>query len=167
MTSTLPAIKAPGNLPAPITQKIDFPRWADSLLNGVEYEDPDPDFMSRQFLIQTLSAETAEQVMKESGMISMQKMIPNLPGAGTGPIEITDIYVTGSDFAEGMPTYVLITATDLELGDSKKYVTGASQVQAQLLRLMSLGVWPIKCQIKRTDRKGKGENYLFWVTTVD
>jgi hypothetical protein len=146
---------------------IDLQNWANSLINGQEYQDPDPDYLSRALMYQTLTASSAAAILSEGGIRKLQESVTDVPGASTGPIEVDDLYVTGSDFGEGARTYIIFGGTDMELGHRVKYSTGAGQVQAQFLALVNLGVWPIKCQVKRTARKDKGGKHLFWVTTPD
>lgn len=153
--------------PAQLAGIIDVRAWAESLVTRVAYAEPNPDFLSMMLMAQTLMAETAEDVLAQSSIRKLQEAIPNVPGAGTGPIEINDLYVTSSDFGEGAPCYVILTAMDLETGVVDKYTTGAQQLQSQILRLLSLGVWPIRCQIKRTERKDKGGRFLFWLFPPD
>lgn len=154
-------------LPEQYRDIISLPAWADSLINRAPYVEPDPDYLSRTLLIQTLTADTIDEVMDQAGVQSLQKAIPDFGGAGTGPVIITDIYVTDSDFGEGAPCYLIITAQHIESGIVKKYSTGAQQLQAQFIRILSLGMWPIRCQITRLDRKDKGGRHLFWLAPVD
>lgn len=154
-------------LPEELRGRIVLRDWADSLVNHAKYEEPDPDYLSRTLLLQTLMAETPEAVLTQSGIRKLQESIPNAPGAGTGAVEVTSLYVTGSDFGEGAPCYMIFELTDLETGVPQKYSTGATQLQAQFLRLISLGVWPIRGQIKRTERKDRGGRFLFWFFPPD
>lgn len=159
----------PSRAPLPDTLQgiISLDAWAESLVNGKAYDEPYPDYLSKMLLLQTITAESVADVYRQGGLAKLQEAVPNIPGGTTGPIEITDLYVTGSDFGEGVPCYVIVTATSMDTGEQRKYTTGASQVQAQLLRLLSLGVWPIKCQIRRLDRKDRGGRYLFWLFPPD
>lgn len=146
---------------------IDLTQWANSLVNGQDYHDPDPEYLSRALMYQTLTATSVDAVLSEGGIRKLQESVTDVPGASTGPIEVDDLYVTGSDFGEGSKTYIIFGGTDMELGNRVKYSTGAGQVQAQFLALINLGVWPIRCQVKRTSRKDRGGRHLFWVTTPD
>lgn len=150
-----------------LMQIINLSSWAESLVNGAPYDEPDPTYLQRALLMQTLTAKSAEEVLNANGIRKLQESIPDLADSSTGPIEITDLYVTGSDFGEGLPTYVIFGGTDLEMRREVRYSTGATQVQASFLALLNLGVWPIRCQIKRLSRKDKGGRHLFWVTTPD
>lgn len=153
--------------PPEVTNIIDIRGWALSLVKGDPYEEPDPDFLSRQLMIQTLSAMTEDEVFSQTGIRSLQKSIPDVPGGSSGPIEIYGLYVTDSDFKEGARTYVILSTRDLETGFEVKYTTGASQIQAQILAALSLGIWPIRCKIVRTERKDKGGKFLFWLAPAD
>lgn len=154
-------------LPDALRDTIDLTAWANSLVRKVKYQEPDPDYLSRMLLMQTLTADTPEAVFEQNGIRKLQQSVPNVPGASTGPIEINDIYVTGSDFGEGAPCYMILSVTDLETGEDSKYTTGAGQLQAQILKLISLGQWPIKCKITRTERKDRGDRFLFWLFPPD
>lgn len=152
---------------ADVQQQVDFTAWANSLVNSTPYEEPDPGYLTRAMLMKVLTATSPEEIMSDAGIGKLREMVPNTPGANTGPILITDVYVTGSDFGEGMPCYLIITAIDLELGTEIKFTTGASYLQGQLLAMLNYGTWPIKCQIKRIGTKGKGEQYLFQMYPAD
>lgn len=165
--STSPVIVQAAELPDILRGQIDLTMWANSLVNRSKYEEPDPDYLSRLLLTQTLTADTIDAVFQQGNIRKLQQSIPNVPEASTGPIEIRDLYVTGSDFGEGAPCYMILTVTDMETGAEVKYTTGAQQLQAQILRLVSLGMWPIKCKIIRTDRKDRGGRFLFWLAPAD
>jgi hypothetical protein len=68
---------------------------------------------------------------------------------------------------EGAPCYMILDYISLDTGAKRKTTTGATQLQAQILRLIGFGIWPIRCQIKRTERKDKGGRFLFWLYPVD
>lgn len=157
----------PVPLPDVLVDKLDLSAWAESLINKVDYNDPDPDYLARSLLVQTLMAETVDAVFDQGGMRKLQESVPNTPGASTGPIEIYDLYVTGSDFGEGAKTYMIMSCRDLESGFEVKYTTGATQLQAQILALLKFGQWPIRCKITRTERKDKGGRFLFWLMPPD
>lgn len=153
--------------PEEISKVIDMTGWAKALLTGTEYKEPDPDYLQRQLLLQTLSAETPEAVFEQGGIRSLQKSIPDVPGASTGPVEITGLYVTDSDFQEGARTYLLLTCVDLETGFESRYSTGVGQIQAQIMAALGMGIWPIRCRITRTERKDKGGKHMFWLFPPD
>lgn len=175
--TALPAIPATGTLnkllagqltlPEDITRVINVQSWAMSLITHEIYAEPDPDYLQKMLLIQTLTAETIDEMFRQDKVRKLQDAIPNVPGAGTGPIEITGVYVTTSDFGEGAPTYLIIDTRHLEHGLEVKYTTGAQQIQAQALVAICLGMWPLKCQITRTDRKDRGERYMFSLIPPD
>lgn len=154
-------------IPAALNQIIDVQGWASAVLTGTDYNEPDPTFISRMIAYQTISAATVEDVFAQAKVRKIQQMIPDTPGATTGPIEITDLYVATSDFETGNPSYVIITATNLESGEEWKGTTGATNVQATLIGLMIHGMWPIQCQIKRGDSKDRGGRFLLFVLPPD
>lgn len=150
-------------LPEKLQGKINLSDWANSLVNKAPYREPDSDYLSRMLLVQTLTAATPEEVFAQSGIKKLQELIPNAPGLGTGIIEICDLYVTDSDFGEGAPTYMIVDMIDESTGEATRFSTGATQLQAQIIALLSFGQWPIRCQVKRTERKDKGGRFMFWL----
>jgi hypothetical protein len=165
-TRKMPALDW-SKVPAPVVASVDFGSWASSLLRKTPYAEPIPDYISTMLAYQTITAATLEDVFKQANIQKMQEQIANVPDAGTGPIEITDLYVAESDFETGNPSYVIITATVLDTGETWKRTTGATNIQATLLALLRHGVWPIRCQIKRGDSKDKGGRYLLFVLPPD
>lgn len=155
----------PGRAPLPekLRDKLSLSGWADALVNHTAYKEIDPDYLSRMLLVQTLTASTPDEVFEQSGIHKLQELIPNAPGLGTGPVEIVDLYVTASDFGEGAPCYMIVDMIDETSGEATRFSTGATQLQAQIIALLSFGTWPIRCQIKRTERKDRGGRFLFWL----
>jgi hypothetical protein len=162
-----PLLHSPARLPEELEGLIDLNAWAESLVNGRPYKEPEPGYLARLLTMQTLEAVSPEAVFSPNDLEGLQRLIPNVPGMGTGPTEITGLYVAASDMTEGAPCYMILDLTDLETGATRKTTTGATQLQAQILRLLGFGVWPIRCQIKRTERKDRGGRYLFWLFPVD
>jgi hypothetical protein len=162
----LPAINFK-NVPDALGAVVDVRAWVDSILRKTPYEEPNPDFISTMIAFQTISAQSVEEVFANAGVSKIQEMLANVPGATTGPIEITDLYVAASDFETGNPCFVIISAISLETGEEWKGTTGATNVQATILGLLVNGMWPIKCQIKRGDSKDKGGRYLLFVLPPD
>lgn len=154
-------------LPDRVTSNIDFTSWANALYNGTKYAEPTPDYLQRLLVRQVLEAPTPEAVFNQTGIMGLQEALPNVPGATTGPVEITDVYVTESDYTDGAPCYCIIDMVSLDSGETMKRTTGATGLQAMILRLLAFGVWPIKCKIVRLDRKDKGDKYLFTLFPVD
>lgn len=159
----LPKIKAP----AQINRLIDMEAWAHAVVYGDKYEEPDPEFISRMLAFVIITSPDIEAAFNQSGVFGLQKIVPDAPGATTGPIEITDLYVASSDFETGNPSYVIMTWTSLETGKEMRCTTGATNVQATLIALIANGMWPIRCQIKRGDQKDKGGRYLIHVVPAD
>lgn len=152
---------------AAVAQQIDFSSWANALINGTPYVEPDRDYLNKTLLLAVLTAETAQEVLSASGIGKLQQMVADAPGASTGPLEFTDLYVTGSDFGEGMPCYVIASYIRIGEGTSGKFTTGAGYLQSQLLALLNLGVWPITGQVQRIDRRDRGGRHLFQLFPVD
>lgn len=159
----LKQIKAPAEINAIIRMEA----WAQAVVNGVPYVEPDPDFISRMLALKAITAGTIEEVFQQANVKQLQKILPDSPGATTGAIEIIDLYVAASDFETGNPSYVIITAMDLALGEELKFTTGATNIQATLIGLLANGMWPIRCQIKRGDSKDKGGRYLMFLLPPD
>jgi hypothetical protein len=156
-----------GKAPAELARIINIENWALSLLRGDPYREPDPEFLSRMLVFQTLTAETIEDIFRQAKIKKLQEMVPDTPGASTGPRELLDLYVAKSDFETGNPCYTILTTMDLELGEEERFHTGATNVQATLLALLDRGVWPIRFQIVRGDNKDKGDRYMFFMTQPD
>ena len=166
-TMVAPLIQSPATLPPDLEGLFTLQAWAESLINHRPYVEPDPNYLSRLLLIQTLEATTPEQVFNPNDLDGLQKIIGNAPGAGTGPIEINGLYIASSDMTEGAPCYMILDYVSLDTGAKRKTTTGATQLQAQILRLLGFGIWPIRCQIRRTERKDKGGRFLFWLFPPD
>lgn len=154
-------------VPELLSAIIDTEGWVNAVLRKTPYIEPNPDFVSTMIAFQTITSQSVEEVFRNQGVKKVQEMIPNVPGATTGPIEITDLYVASSDFETGNPSYVIISAVSLDTGEEWKATTGATNVQATILGLLLNGMWPIKCQIKRGDSKDKGDRYLLFVLPPD
>lgn len=162
-----PLISSPAALPADLAEHLDLSSWANALINHRPYMEKDEGYLQRLLLMQTLEATTPDQVFSPNDLDGLQKIVGNAPGAGTGPIEINGLYVASSSMSEGAPCYMILDWTSLETGAKRKTTTGATQLQAQILRLIGFGIWPIQCQIKRTERKDKGGRFLFWLFPPD
>lgn len=154
-------------IPDAITRVIDVQGWARSVITGEAYTEPDPEYLSRMLLLQTLTSESIEEAMNQQGIHKLQEWIPNVPGAGTSPIEVSGLYVAVSDFDEGLPTYIIVDGINMTTGLRERFSTGAGQLQAQFMVALCLNQFPLKCQVKRTDRKDKGGRYLFWLYPPD
>lgn len=146
---------------------INVQAWAESIVIGTPYAEPNPDFISQMLSFTTITAETVEEAFAAAKVGQLQKMIADVPDASLGNIEITDLYVASSDFETGNPTYVIVTFVHLEDGYTGKFTTGATNVQATILALLRLGMWPIRCKIKRGTTKDKGGRYLLFVLPAD
>lgn len=152
---------------AELHELIDFTSWGNALINGTEYIEPDPQHLVRQLLLGVLQASTVDEVLSENGVGKLQQMIPDAPGQGTGPLLVTELYVTSSDFGEGAPCYIIATCHDLDTGEGTKFSTGAQYLQTQFLAMINLGNWPIQCKIKRINRKDRGGRFLLQMYPVD
>lgn len=165
-TSRFPAINF-AKVPAALGAIINVEDWASAILRKTPYVEPSPDFISTMIAWQTVTAQSIEEVFEQAGVRGLQKILPDTPGATTGPFEILDLYVASSDFETGNPSYVIVTAVSLESGAEYKFTTGATNIQATLLGLLVNGMWPIKAQIKRGDSKDKGGHYLMFLLPPD
>ena len=165
---SLPAhIESPAPLPDHLEGLFDLRTWFDSLTRGIEYNEPNPDYMSQRMLYLTLTSATPDAVLTPNDITGLQDLVPNVPGGETGNILITDLYVAASDQKDGNKTYILFSFVSDATGLETTTTTGATQVQAQLLTLLAHGQWPIHCNIKRTERKDRGDRFLFWVFPAD
>lgn len=154
-------------IPDAVNAIINVEAWASAIVRRTEYKEPDPDFIMRMLAIQAITAQTPEGVFRQANIHKAQEWITDAPGAGTGPIEITDLYVAASDFETGNPSYVIMSCVNLETGEEYKLTTGATNIQATLIGLLANGVWPIRVQIKRGDMKDKGGRYLLFMLPPD
>lgn len=172
------ATKAPGGIlgklmageavtPDQFEGVINFHSWARALLNREDYEEPNENYLATLLMMQTLTSSTIDEVFAQGAVRKLQESVPQVPGASTGPIEIFELYVTGSDFGEGAKTYIIFSARDLETGAETRYSTGSQGIQSQMMALLLMGNWPVRCRIFRLDRKDKGGKYLFWVGPPD
>lgn len=163
----LPALKLDKGLPAHVTAKIDLKNWMETVFNGVPYTAMDGEAMNRLMLLALLEAESLEEVLSESVGEKLQDMVPNEAWASTPPLEITDVGVYPGDAEKEPSTYLVIRATDLESGDQIRFSTGATNVQVQMMKMLSIGAWPIRCCLKRIDKKDQGGRYIFRMTLPD
>lgn len=154
-------------VPEALGAVINVQAWAEAIIIGTPYSEPNPDFISQMLSFTTITAETIEDAFAAAKVGQLQKMLPNVPEATLGNIEITDLYVATSDFETGNPTYVIVSYVSLEDGTTGKFTTGATNVQATILALLRLGMWPIQCKIKRGETKDKGDRYLIFVLPAD
>jgi hypothetical protein len=154
-------------LPEVVSKFIDVPSWANSILHGDAYEEPDPDFISRLLAAQAIFAETTEEAFAAAGVNRLQDTLPDTPGAVIGPFEIIDLYVAKSDYTTGNAAFVLLTVVMLDSGEEFKYSTGATGIQASLIGLLRLGTWPIRAKFKRGDSKDRGGHYLMHLMPPD
>lgn len=154
-------------LPPALEGKIDLLGWLNTLVHGVKYREPDPEYMARAMMIQSLTATTVEQLLDDSGLLKLQEEIDNFAGATSGPIEIVDLYITGSDLSEDEAAYMILTIVDLETRVVGRYSTGAGSLQTKIMGMIALGQWPIRGQIVRTASKDKGGRHLFQLYPID
>jgi hypothetical protein len=169
--------KVPGQLPAHLADPaplpdhmkllVDLQGWISSMMKRTDYNEPSEDHMAQRMMLLTLMSPTPEAILTPDQITGLQDLIPNVPDACTGPIEITDIYVAASDQKDGNRTYVIITWVHLETGEEVTTTTGATQIQVQLIGLLAMGVWPIRVNIRRTDRQDKGGRYMFFMHPAD
>jgi hypothetical protein len=154
-------------LPEEIASIINFEGWARSIVFREAYTEPNPDFIAQSLSLKAIMADTIEEIWAANGVKKLQELLPDEPGASTGPLELTELYVAASDFESGNPTYVIITVVNLTHGATMKFTTGATNVQATLIGLLKLGHSPMRFQIKRGDSKDKGGRYLTFMLPPD
>lgn len=153
--------------PAELAPTINAKGWMASLLGGAVYKEPDPEYLLKLLMAQSILADTIEQAWELGTVRHLQDWLPNEPGAVLGPFEITDIYVAKSDFETGNPTYVIVSCVMLDTGEEERWSTGASQIQATLLGLLRHGVWPIQAKLLRGDIRDKGDRYMMNMVRPD
>jgi hypothetical protein len=172
MAGNLPAIPRKqltkgAKLPEAFGAIIDLEAWAQSIVYGTPYKDPNPEYISMMLAMLTITAESEMEVWEQNGVIGVQKLVPDQPGAKSDPFEITDLYVTASDFTTGAPCFCIISGRYLGSGEDFKCTTGALNIQATLIGLLKLGTWPIRCKFLRGDTKDKGDKYLLFLMPPD
>jgi hypothetical protein len=84
-------------LPEVLADKIDCRAWLASVLGGVPYEEPDPDYIAREMLMNVFLTEDLNEALTGTEMDGLQDIVENFAGATTGPIRFTDIYVASSN----------------------------------------------------------------------
>lgn len=153
--------------PAALAKIVDLEGWARAIVYGEKYKEVDPDFIQRKLALEIVMSGSVEQAFEQSGIKGVQQVVPNKPGATTGPIEITDLYVTESDFDQGNSCFLIMDTVSLETGEEQKMTTGATNIQATMIAVLNNGMWPIRCQFKRGDNKDKGGRYLLFMLPPD
>lgn len=153
--------------PEHLSSQVNFPAWARAVILDEKYVEPIPGYISRMLALQSMMAETIEQVFLANSVRGLQEIIPDVPQATTGPHEIMDLYVAESDIETGYSCYVIVEWLDLQLGDVSKWTTSATNVMATLIGLLKFGQWPIRCQIKRGDSKDKSGKHLLIMLPPD
>ena len=153
-------------LPEALEGTIDLKGWLASMVAGVEYVEPDPDYMMREMLLNTLTAPTLQEALEGSDMLKLQDVLENVPGATTGPIRITSLYVAPSDLDEGSRTYLILEWVSMEDGSVTRCSGGSVNVKSGFARYLMLGIWPIECEIARIPAKDQGGKHLIGVFPV-
>lgn len=153
--------------PKELARIIEPRGWAQSLITGAPYKEPDPEYLLKLLMAQSIFAESIQAAWDNGSIRHLQEWVPDTPGATTGPFEMTDVYVAKSDFETGNPTYVIVSCVMLETGEEERWSTGASQIQATILGLLRHGVWPIRAKILRGDIKDKGDRYMLNLVQPD
>lgn len=162
-----PHFANPAPLPPELDGLFDVREWVKALTTGVEYKEPNPDYMSQRMMMLTLSATTFEELTTDPTLDGLQDLIPDAPWQSTGNIMVTELYVAKSDLTEGSRTYMLFTYLKTLTGEEVTTTTGATRLQLQFASALAMGIWPLEGQIKRTDRKDRGGRHLFSFYPVD
>lgn len=154
-------------LPPALLGSIDCKAWLASLLGKVPYVEPDSDFLARQIMLNTFMEEDLNKALLGSEMDSLQDLVEEFPGASTGPIDITELYVATSNLEDQDGTYVILGWTSMETGIFTRCTTSAMAIQIGLLRHLRSGIWPISCQIARDKVQDQGGRFLLKLWPVD
>lgn len=154
-------------LPAALANTVNLRGWLASLLTGAEYTEPDQGFLSREMGLNVLLDDGDPLTSDVAELPHLQDIVDNYPGASTGPIRITDLYVVPSDLDEGSATYLILTWLNLETNEVMRCSGGSTPVQVRLAKCLMVGTWPIECQIVRDKSKDKGGRFLLTVWPVD
>lgn len=154
-------------LPPAIAETVNLRGWLASLLVGADYHEPDEGYLAREMGLNTLLGSIEDMASDADGLPGIQDIVENFAGATTGPIRVTDIYVTSSSLDEGQKTYLILTYISLENNEEVRCSTGATAIQFGMARYLMGGIWPIECQIVRLATKDKGGRHLLKVWPVD
>lgn len=154
-------------LPLALDGAFELMSWYRSLAYREPYEEKDPERVARKIMLRTFQAKDAAAVFEHQKPFGLQGLVRNQPGASTGPIDIVDLYVAESEHKTGVPCFMVMEIVSHKTGDVMTTTTGAQEVQAQILSLIALGVWPIPCEIKRIDAQDRGGRYMFRVFPLD
>jgi hypothetical protein len=154
-------------LPEVLEGKIDCRGWLASVLGGMPYQEPDPDFMAREMLLNVFLTEDLNAALTGVEMDGLQDILDNYAGATTGPIRLTDLYVASSNLEDKDGTYVLLSWVSMEDGTFTRTTTGAGGIQIALLRYLAQGIWPIECQIVRDKVTDQGGRHLLKIWPLD
>lgn len=153
--------------PEHLKDQINFEAWARAIVFGDKYKEPIPDYISRLLAIEAMLAPTPEEVFKATGVKGLQEIIPDTPGATSGPRELLDVYVSESSIETGYSCFIIVEWLDLEFGTRSKFTTSATNVMSTLIGLLKFGQWPIRCQIMRGDSKDKSGKHLLLLMPPD
>lgn len=154
-------------LPPALDGALDLAAWYYSLARGDKYVSKDPNAIMRKLLMQTANAKTAEDLFERTKALGLQGLIPNVPGRGSGPIDIIGLNVVESHADGGVPCFMVLEIQSRRTGERLITTTGAQEMQMQVLGCLTFGIWPIPCQIKRIDVKDKGGRHMFRLYPVD
>lgn len=163
----LPVLKLSAEVMKQVGGTIDLKAWVACVFNGEPYEAMNGEEMQRQMLLRVLEAETVDEVLSEDVGEKLQDMVPNFPDASTPPLELISVAVLPGDAENDPSTYLVIRARDIENGGEIRFSTGATNIQVQMMRILSLGVWPIKCIFKRVQKQDQGGRYIFRMSLPD
>lgn len=148
-------------LPAALDGAFKLMEWYRSLAYGEPYAELDPERIAKKIMLRTFQAKDAAAVFEHQKPFGLQGLVRNQPGATTGPIDIVDLYVAESEHKTGVPCFMVMEIVSRNTGESLTTTTGARELQAQILSLVALGIWPIECEIKRIDAQDRGGRYMF------
>lgn len=154
-------------LPDALSGTIDLHAWYKSLANGDKYISKDPNAIMRKLVMQTANAKTADELFERNKAFGLQGLIPNVPGRGSGPIDIIGLNVVESHMDGGIPCFMVLEIQSRRTGETLITTTGAQEMQMQVLGCLTFGIWPIPCQIKRIDVKDKGGRHMLRLYPLD
>lgn len=157
----------PAPLPAALDGQLDLAAWYYALARGDKYVSKDPNAIMRKLIMQTANAKSADELFERTKAFGLQGLIPNVPGRGSGPIDIIGLNVVESHMDGGVPCFMILEIQSRRTGERLITTTGAQEMQMQVLGFLTFGVWPIPCQIKRIDVKDKGGRHMFRLYPLD
>lgn len=119
----------------------------------------DPDEISRQIIEELLTAESDEE-LESSGRATGWLEYEGVP------VEIHNFRWRKSDYTEGAPIYLIVSATDMRDGEGLILTTGSKNVIAALINLAMRDRFPVVRILTRADKPTTKGYYPLWLSST-